>query len=156
MLIIREATILDIDGIVECAERFFDYAKQPFKNMPFDRQSFVNMMEEHIQSENSVVILLVDSGVNNANVVGGICGFANEWGFNNNIKFGIEVFYWVDEKFRGIQSIKMLKMYEDEMKRLGVQQNIMISVNTHLADKVGALYNRMGYELMEKMYVKAL
>lgn len=148
---IREALISDLDGIADCAERFFAYAGYNEQGTPLNRSDFKEMVSAYIVGTNGVVLLLMDG----LYVAGGIAGRVDEWGFNRSIKFGIELFYWIDENYRGFQSIKLLKLYEQKIKELGAQRNAMISVNTSLMESVNNLYKKMGYELYEQYFTKS-
>jgi len=149
---IREALINDLDGITDCAERFFAYAKYTENGLPLDRDSFKSMVRGVIESENGIVLLLMDK----LYVAGGIAGSVLPWGFNKSIKFCHELFYWVDEKYRGRKSLELLIKYEKKAMSLGANKSIMISVNTDLKDKVNLLYKRMGYVENEQQFIKAL
>lgn len=151
-MFIREALESDLEGIADCAERFFQYAKYKEKGLTLDRESFKEMVKEYIKSLEGVVLLLMDD----LKVVGGICGTTSPWGFNKHIKIGLELFYWVDEKYRGKDSLKLFKMYETIMKSLGVQVNFMMSVESDLQFQVNRLYQRKGYQNLESFFTKIL
>lgn len=151
-MFIREALINDLDGITDCAERFFAYAKYDENGLPLDRDSFKCMVKGVIESENGIVLLLMDK----LYVAGGIAGSVHDWGFNNSIKICTELFYWVDEKYRGRKSLELLMEYEKKAAVFGANKSFMISVNTDLKDKVNLLYKRMGYVENEQQFIKTL
>ena len=152
-MIITHATKYDIEGIADCAERFFEYAKYEEEGMPLCRESFKRMMlDRFIDKRMSVCLLLKDSHI--GTVRGGICGFVTQWGYNDSIKIGVEHFYWVDLEFRGINSIKLKKAYEKEIYDLGAVKNIMVEPNTHLSAGVARLYGRSGYKPHERFWIK--
>jgi GNAT superfamily N-acetyltransferase len=149
---IKHADIKDLSGITDCARRFFEYAQFDKQGLTLDVGSFEEMIGEHIKSQNGIVILMMDGDY----VAGGIAGMVQEWGFNKSIKLAVELFYWVDEKYRGRNSLKLLILYEEYAKALGALNSMMVSVNTHLQDKVGKLYKKMGYTEYERFYIKNL
>jgi GNAT superfamily N-acetyltransferase len=142
----------DMPGITDCAKRFFEYAQFDRQGLTLDVGSFEEMIGEYIKSQNGITILLMDDYY----VAGGIAGLVQEWGFNRDIKLAVELFYWVDEKYRGRNSVKLLMLYEKYAKALGANSSMMVTVNTHLQDKVGAMYERMGYTEYERFYIKNL
>jgi RimJ/RimL family protein N-acetyltransferase len=147
---IKHAEIEDLDGLTECAKRFFEYAGYAEQGTPLDPQSFKDLVQGYIESDNGIVLVLMDGD----KVVGSIAGHVNEWGFNRNIKMAVELHYWVDEGYRGKNSVKMLILYEKYAQALGASKSMMVSIDTHLKDKVGNLYKRMGYREYEKFYSK--
>ncbi len=149
-MFIREALTSDIDGITDCAKRFFEYAGFESMGLPLDEESFKECVTGYI--ENGVVLLLMDG----LYVAGGIAGIIQPWGFNREIKICKELFWWVDEKYRGRNSLELLIEYEKKVKEAGADINLMISVNTHLQPKVNKIYNRMGYSELESNFIKSL
>ena len=153
MMFIREALTNDLDGIADCAERFFEYAKYHEKDLFLDRESFKAFIKTHIEEDSGIVLLLMDG----LYVAGGICGWVGEWGFNRSIKICNEVFYWIDEKYRGgVNSVRLLIEFENKAKKIGADRILMISVNTYLQDKVNCLYERKGYQKLEQLHIKTV
>lgn len=153
MTFIREALVNDLDGIADCAERFFQYADYARKGLVLDRESFKAFIKTHIEGESGIVLLLMDG----LYVAGGICGWVGEWGFNRSIKICNEVFYWIDEKYRGgANSVRLLIEFENKAKEIGADRILMISVNTYLQDKVNCLYERKGYQKLEQLHIKTV
>lgn len=145
---IRPANINDIPAITRCAESFFEYAKFANDGLELDRVSFQKTVKWYL--DNGIILLLI----NNNKVVGGISGRIVPWDFNHSIKVALEFFYWVDEEYRGIDSVKLLMQFEEVCKLQGADYVCMISVNTHLEDKVHKLYKKMGYEKVETLFRK--
>lgn len=151
-LYFKHAELEDLQGITECAKRFFEYAEYEKQGLPFDEESFQIKISEYITNHNGIVILLKDDD----HVAGGIAGFVGEWGFNNSIRFAVELFYWVDEEYRGKNSVKLLMLYEIYAKSLGAKKSVMISINTDLRNKIKKLYDRMGYNDFEWYSIKSI
>ncbi len=149
---IKHGEIEDIPGITECAKRFFEYAEYEKQGLPLNEESFHIKISEYITEPNGIVLLLMSG----EDVVGGIAGHVGEWGFNSSIKFAVELFYWVDEEYRGKNSYKLLMLYEAYAQSMGAKKSVMIFVNTHLKDKVKKLYERMGYRDYEWCCIKDL
>lgn len=150
-MFIRDALINDLEGITDCARRFFKYAEfEKEYGLPFDSSSFKEMVANHI--ENGVVLLLMDG----LYVAGGIAGMIHSWGFNREIKICQELFFWVDEKYRGANSVRLFHEYEKKVKDFGADKIIMISPNTYLQEQVNILYKRMGYKHLEQYWIKTV
>lgn len=151
-LSIRTANVSDIEAVVGFGVEFFKYAKYDDMDMPLDKESLRDSLKTYFSDPNFIMLLLCDNAV----PVGGVSGWVMPWGFNRNIKIGLEYFYFVYPQYRGRNSIKLLKAYESMLLVMGAKKSIMIMVNTDLADGVEKLYNRMGYGIMEKYYIKSL
>jgi GNAT superfamily N-acetyltransferase len=67
-----------------------------------------------------------------------------------------EVLWWVDEEHRqsgvGIQLIQAFEYWSKEVAKADYFQ--LCSLNGEYADKVGKYYERLGYKLSEKAYLK--
>ena len=145
---IRKAAEYDVDGIYACAVRFFEYAKYEEQHgMPLDEGSFKSMLRKYLKDG---ICFLAVEGVD---VRGGICGMIMPWGFNQRIKVALELFYWMDEEYRGLTGMRLLAKYEDAVAKAGAK-NIMIQPETELTEKVGRLYERKGYVPFERFWIK--
>ena len=151
-MIIVPATKHDIEGIADCAERFFEYAGYKEMGLPLDREHFKNMVLEYISNEPNSVVLLLKNGAY-GKTVGGVAGHISQWGFNNKFRFMVELFYWVDEEYRGINSIKLIDKFEKASFSKGADNILMIRVESFLKDGVERLYLRRGYKPMEAFYI---
>lgn len=146
---IRKAHIADMAGIVRCAQDFFIYAKFADYGLTLDETSFREMVVEHIY--HGVVLLLVDD---DNNVKGGIAGMIHPWGFNKSIRILMELFFWIDPDCRGTYAIRMHRAFEKAARSSGADRIMMMSVNTELAEGVGRMYEKFGYKLLERFYIK--
>jgi len=66
-----------------------------------------------------------------------------------------EVIWYVYKEYRG-QSKILLTMFEGMAKAMGASHVIVGLLANSFADKVGRLYERMGYEKFEVQYMKSL
>lgn len=149
-MLIREALISDLDGLTACARKFFEYADYEGQGLPFDEKSFREMTRTYIEHDRGVVFVLLDKD----RVVGAIGGQVMPWSFNHSIKIALELFYWVDENCRGINSFKLLREYEKRLKEKGAKKSVMIAINTNLQDRIEKLYLYCGYTGFEKYFIK--
>lgn len=151
-MIIIPATTYDLDGIYACAAKFFEYAKFAEQGLTLDEYSFKHAVRKYIEDESGIVLLLKENPY--GEVKGGIAGQVMPYWMNRNINLLVEVFYWINPECRGSSGIRMLKEFENEGRRLGANKVVMISVETHLTDKVNALYKRCGYMPFENFFIK--
>jgi len=149
---IKHAEIKDLEGLTQCARRFFEYADYAARGTPLDEDCFKEKVAEYIEDPNGIVLLLMDKD----RVAGGIAGYVGEWCFNKNIKMAVELFYWVDEEYRGLNSAKLFILYEKYAKACGAVRSVMVSIDTHLKEKVRKLYLRRGYKEYERFYIKTI
>jgi len=150
MIFIREALERDIDGIVKCAEHFFKYASYADLGLYLDNKSFAETVIWQINDKHSVVLLLMDD----LYVAGGISGSFPPWHFNKHTRVCLEFFYWVEPKYRGRNSYKLITEFEQYCEVRGADHIIMLSVPTELAAGVERLYERRGYKPLEKLFIK--
>jgi len=68
-----------------------------------------------------------------------------------------ELFWWVDESARGSGvGLKILKKAESIAREQGAKAFMMLSIDSLDGDRVGNMYERMGYKLKEKAYMRVL
>ena len=152
-MIIVPATRFDIEGIADCAERFFLYADYESQGMPLNREDFKDMvLSNYIMDESGLALLLKDDPC--GKIRGGIAGRMSAWGYNRSIKIMVELFYWVDQEYRGLNSIRLIDKFEKESFKKGANKVVMISINTDLKDGVDRLYKKRGFEHFEQFFIK--
>lgn len=72
---------------------------------------------------------------------------------SNGQKIFREAFYYIREDYRGVGA-KLLKEAEEKLKELGVKRIYMISLLYYEHEKVSRLYEAMGYEKAEMLWMK--
>ena len=89
---------------------------------------------------------------NNGQVVGLISGkvirlpLDTEWVYH-------EAVWYVRKQYRS-GGIKLYKALEKYCKEQGIKKIIMVSMSNSKDDKLGRFYNRLGFQMMEKHYIK--
>lgn len=82
----------------------------------------------------------------------GMLGFIIHSHFISGERMAGEVFWWVDERHRGKEGIKLLKEMEKRAHLAGASKIQMIAPT----DKVAEFYRRIGYEFVESTYQRSL
>lgn len=141
-----------MDGIVDCAKKFFEYAKFAEQGLPLDEESFRKTVGGDIKSKNGVVLLLKDGPY--GEVVGGIAGKVGPYWMNFGIKILFERFFWINEQYRGTSAVRMIRKFESAGAKIGAKKTAMIAINTHLFDGVKRLYEKCGYSHIEGYFIK--
>lgn len=143
---IRNATIDDIPNILPLVHNF---AKELQKDILYSKYS--------IKHSASLLAHLVDTGIclididsdNNVNgVIGGLVS-GNIW--NPTIKQVDEVIYYVrEEKRRSTIGFKLIKEYDKLTKEYPLSTLKLM----HNSPDLTKHYNKLGYELLEKTYLR--
>lgn len=142
---IREATVEDIDGLVDLGQRFMvesGYARHLAVN-PHAQAALAKML---IDAPNGKV--LVDE--RDGEIVGMIGCIATLHPHSGDAVMS-ELFWYVSPKHRGA-GIKLLGKAEQWGRDNRISKSLVVAPN----DEVCALYERLGYEKLETQYIKAL
>lgn len=146
---IRTATTADIKLCAEAGLRF--YQASPYTDVPYCEESMQGLMAEMV--DDGMLIILLEHDV----VVGGIGGMLAPLFINRKFKVAHEFFWWVDPQVRGRIGLELLKRFEHRAKELNCVYVMMLALkSTDPENKMGTLYERMGYEKSETGYVKRL
>lgn len=87
---------------------------------------------------------------------GFIVGLISPSFLNPNIKLCSELAFYVDKEHRGTSTAaKLLKMYEKHAIDNGCNQISLVSLEK-LDNTAGNIYRKMGYNLLEKHFIKEL
>lgn len=141
---IREATQDDVPALLECATNF--HAECP-NEYTYNKDRVELMLSACIDNPDRVIFVIDADGL----VVGGIIGILTEmWMSEDTI--ATELAWFVNKEYRGRESIKLLRTYEDWAERKGADLIVVADINgvTDLAP----LYERYGYNKAETTYSK--
>ena len=141
--VIREATIEDIPALVEMGMRFAqsEAYKHILRDNPVQFESMARML---ITSESSVMLVLEKNGH-----VEGMIGMLCTPHFLSGDMFAGEVCWWINPEHRG-NGVRLMKSAEDWSREHGATSIQMVAPN----ERVGRLYERLGYKLTEMSYQK--
>lgn len=149
MIYFREAVHTDVNGIVNCGVDFFEYAKFHRHGLTLKKSTFKKHMENAIEDENQVVYLLMD----NQYVAGGVAGIISDYYFNDDIKICLELFFWVNQKYRGRNSLKLLFDFMSIANDRGAEKFIFMTVPSDIEPMIQKLYRRKNFKRMETVFI---
>lgn len=149
---IRLATENDLGAIISMAFRF--HQASPYQGTQIDFEKVVEALRSYIVGNlrEKVVLLLVDfldhpRGILVGQVTDTLFGYDRQ---------AIELMWWVDEDYRGKESLKLIEAYEDWALRVGAKIVHLALLNTKHKEKLEKLYSRKGYVETETSFVKYL
>lgn len=137
---IRHAVASDIPQVMEIGRRFADDARVTAE-VGWDDASVEGMLRHLIDNEDGLLL------VGERTILGGLA-YAHP--FNNAVRVFQELF-WRSE---GAEGVKALKIAEQWMKGRGVSRSLMLDIAT--MPDLGRLYERLGYRLAERTFIKDL
>lgn len=147
---LRLATKDDINIIVEFASKF--HSTTPYSNLSFDRDKvtlFVNSLIDN-KDKAAIILYIVDSIP-----VGCLIGYIEENMFGIELT-SLELMLWVEEEYRGKDSWELLNAYEYWSKLKGCSSCCVSSLEGIIGDKLDKKYKDMGYNPIERTYMKVL
>lgn len=148
--VIREARFEDVPVIVTMGRHFVENGTGLSEHFTFDAHDAAETALELIEDDRTIFLVLERDG----SLVGMIAVRLASMLFNRSAIRAYEGFWWVEPKHRGLGGIKLLREAERRAKELGAQSLIMVEPPWY--DGLGRLYERRGYVLEERNYVKAL
>jgi GNAT superfamily N-acetyltransferase len=138
----------DIPALLDMGMRFHEGSGYSRLIQP-SKQKVAETLRFLIESDSGMVFVDDREGI----IVGAILGMLVTHFVSGEIT-AAELSWWVDEDYRGFSGPRLLQRLEDEAKAKGAKS--ISAVEPPGNPVVGALYQRRGYELTEKSYMKAL
>lgn len=148
MIEISNVDLLSLEGCVGCAEKFHAIYDG---SVPFDRQAFLNYWKWQLSGNSGVFIAAKSDG----KVIGGIGGVVTTFQ-TSSVPSLVEMFWWVEEEFRGALSLRLIRRFEKEGEKLGAKRVLMACMESSEPDKVERIYLARGYKPFERHYIKSL
>lgn len=147
---VRQATKDDLAAVALLGKRFHQYTAWANK-VPYSVEggiAWANLMLD------AGLLIVADDGDQLVAVVGGLAApFLN----NPAYTLGSELLWWVNEEHRNSGLGKQLiTAIEDAAKTAGCDFWLMVSLEAVEPEKAGAVYERLGYRLIEHSYMKDL
>lgn len=145
---IREAQVSDFPAIVDLSREFWAHTmfEEPFD--PEHTQKMVDLAYDH----NLLAVLEVDY-----QVVGFVAGISSFLLGSTQAKCGTELAWWVSPAHRGGRNgIALLNFIEQLAAKNGIKYWTMVSMESSMPEKVGRMYEKMGYSKSETSYTKVL
>lgn len=145
MISIRPAEVHEIEKCAEAGRRFYEFS--PYKAVPYCEKSMHELMKAMIDNKMLIVAF------NDDKVIGGIGGNITPMFINNAYNMAYEMFWWVDDEYRGRLGLKLLSHFENRAIELGCVYLMMMTLQKN---DVGTLYERLGFQQSETGYIKVL
>jgi len=142
---IRRATAADIPRLVEMGQRF--RRESEYSALLADNPEQIAALCHQLVSHPSGGAFVAEK---DGRVIGMI-GYIVYNHLMSGEKVAGEVAWWVEPEARG-DGLRLMRAAEDEARKAGAVQMQMIAPN----ERVGALYQRLGYRVMETTYVRTL
>lgn len=144
---VRKATRLDYAALVAFGRKFF--ATLPYPDVEFCEASAMRWLD--LMSEVGVLLVAEVDG----EPVGMAGGIYSPFVFNDRLKVGAEIMWWVEPEYRcnGV-GVELLTMLEQCAAEAGCIRWSMMSIEDGSAERVAAMYHRAGYTPAERTYVK--
>jgi len=143
---IRKATTEDIFSIAVLGRQFVREVGEEFS---FDSETAIRSLQMAIPSDQFFLWVSEQDG----DVVGFLAGTLSGTLFSKD-KVASELVWYMDPAHRGSEAIKLVNKFEDWAKANGCNRVSMADVD--LLNSLSSLYERKGYKLYEKAYVKGI
>lgn len=143
---IRLAEEKDIDSLMLMCRSFFNVSGYS-KETDYNEEDMQNLLYQLIEGE----CILTDGK-------DGVLAFVVFPMFvNNSHLVAQELFWWVNEDKRGTKlGVELLEKAEEQAKKLGANQMLMLSLSELNGNKVNRLYESKGYTQREVTYMRSL
>lgn len=138
---IRDATSDDIPRLLEMGAQFFGAAKliEPGSYDPETARKTC----EHLIRDDSGILLICETGM-----IGGLVFPSYMTG-----ELTAQEFFWWDS---GGAGLALLKAFEEIARGLGAKSVSMIALETLYPERVARIYQKAGYALRERSYMKVM
>ena len=145
---IRFATEEDIPVLLRMIKEF--YNQTPYSSLRYDNAKTSALVSGLITNskDESIVLVLMDKG---GDVIGTLIAVITE-PLCSTEKLATELVWWVDEGYRGRESIELLDAYEYWQKKVGCSGVSMASIQG--GSDLDKFYKRRGYSVSELTYFK--
>lgn len=139
-MIVREATMHDLNRLVELGRSMFGESKK--KKYNFNDEKLKNVIHYLIKEPSGIVFVAVEK----EEIIGGFVGNVIQHWYGDDTYSTDFALYITPEKRGGIMAMRMLKRYIAEAKKRNVDE-ICIGTTTGIeTEMVERLYERMGFE----------
>ena len=133
----------ELDYVIEAAGRF--YAEAGFEYPDNAREYFKDL------NENPIIFTIAERGK------GFVVGFVAPSFLEPSKKLCQELAWYVEPQYRGTSvAIRLMKKYEEYAREQGCDQVTMVCLEQLDPDKVGRIYQKLGYNVSEHHFKKEL
>lgn len=150
-LMIRAAELPDIPAMLEMVQAFHAMNGYGAVFGQIDEDDVTVVLTNAING-NETCAFVIDA---DKKLEGLIVAVAIPVYFNSKVKMVAELIWWVNPEYRNKKhSISLLRRMEDWAASIGANLVSMICLENVEPEKVGNIYERMGYSLSEHSYIK--
>lgn len=142
---LKLATEADFPAILDMAMKFAQAS--PYKDFPIEEEKVAALLQTLLHDKNKTIVVLY---IQNDKPVGMIAGMISEMLFNREM-VASELIWWVNPEVRSRKTLSLKEAYEYWAKRVGAKYIQMTNLND---DKITRYYERTGYVLTEKSFLK--
>lgn len=144
---LRLAEERDLEEVVRMARMF--HKSSPYASMAFSEERLIDFFQIYLADKTKMIVILSEQ---DGKPRGMIVGMADSPHFSDE-KAATELAWWMDEEYRrGRDSIDLMKAYEEWARRIGATVTQMALLSS--SPDVSKLYEKSGYSLTERTYVK--
>lgn len=144
---LKLATPEDLPDILDMAMAFAHAS--PYKDFPMAREKIEELVLALLKDRNKTIVVLY---MHENKPVGMLAGMSSEMLFSREI-IASEVIWWVDPRFRSRKTLALKEAYEFWAKRIGAKYIQMANLDDQ---KIERYYERSGYKLTERAYLKVV
>lgn len=149
-LILRAATVEDLARLGTLACEF--YAETKFARDVFSLDRFMALWKSLIESGMGVIFLLFSEDV----PIGALGAVAHQEPYSDSV-IAQEMFMFINKDHRcGSGMLRLLRSYEQWAKERGCSQVRIAHLQDLQPERLGALYERRGYEPVEVSYARQI
>lgn len=143
---IREATLEDVPQLVTMGHQFL--TQTAYQGRIADNPDAMAAMAIRLIEQSDGLLLIAEQDGDAVGMIGFLC-FAHHL---SGERIAAEVFWWVSPDVRGSLGIRLLKRAEQWAKAQGVSTIQMVAPT----ERVGLIYQKLGYEPVERAYQRTL
>lgn len=143
---VRLARASDLSKLVALGPHFA--SQMPYQTAGVDASSVLRMLRSSLAQG---LLIIAGDGV------GGLLGLKMPLWFDPKTVIAVELAWWLEPEYRsGTVGIRMIDLFEKSAKQAGCHHVSMMLMQNIQPDRVAALYERRGYHLTERVFVKEL
>lgn len=147
---IRRATVGDIPRMVELGERFHNESHYAQNGVTYSHEKMAASLGEMVGANSCVVLVAERDG----ETIGGAAAIANAPYMTVDV-VATEIFWWMLPSERGhMDGIRLLMALENWAKNVGAKAFSMISLGAIEGGMVERIYQRLGYTMVERSWIK--
>jgi GNAT superfamily N-acetyltransferase len=148
---IKRIRLEDIPAVVEFGKTFYYQTPWAYHGINYDDQH-VNNVLTYLDTDG-----IMQMAVDEDKIVGFLLAIAGPFPFNPAYTISTELAFYVDPKYRnGRVGIKLIKQAEFVARQKGIRFFNMISISGVGLKDPGKLYEKMGLNKTETVYMKEL